>query len=343
MKVAQSIESPVSIFICISSPSRKAIASQLQLDGKDVIAHVHNKLNESGLTCTVIDMSFAEQISLRLTREEVASSGSVLLTSHCPGWSLYAEKTQDDSVVNKLSKIRSPDQIAGILVKSSIPGFSRRLSKNPWMSRFARPLNPIYFVCVSPCFDKKLEILRPTYKFGDSQQIVDLVLTTTELLNHLSTITSVTSSNRVVFDLSALLGLRVAVNAAEGGGYADSVAGAEANWVTQRNRDLCFSEKAGRAFGFRNIQNILRRLKSAAGEVSRKEIIEVMACPGACTLGGGQPPPNVHSDKSASVHAYSDQSDWWLREIQGIHRADAKSIFSAEWKSLAAGSSSFKW
>ena len=42
------------------------------------------------------------------------------------------------------------------------------------------------------------------------------------------------------------------------------------------------------AYGFRNIQNIVRRVKSGKCPY---QLIEVMACPGGCANGGGQPRP----------------------------------------------------
>ena len=43
-----------------------------------------------------------------------------------------------------------------------------------------------------------------------------------------------------------------------------------------------------RAYGFRNIQNVVRRLKAG---ISPYHYIELMACPGGCANGGGQPRP----------------------------------------------------
>ncbi len=41
-----------------------------------------------------------------------------------------------------------------------------------------------------------------------------------------------------------------------------------------------------RSYGFRNIQNITRQLKSPKG--SAYDFVEVMACPSGCVNGGGQ-------------------------------------------------------
>ena len=44
-----------------------------------------------------------------------------------------------------------------------------------------------------------------------------------------------------------------------------------------------------RAYGFRNIQNVMRRLKSGK---SPYHFVELMACPAGCANGGGQPRPD---------------------------------------------------
>jgi iron only hydrogenase large subunit-like protein len=43
------------------------------------------------------------------------------------------------------------------------------------------------------------------------------------------------------------------------------------------------------AYGFRNIQTLLRKVKPG---LSPYDYVEVMACPSGCINGGGQLPPN---------------------------------------------------
>ena len=80
-------------------------------------------------------------------------------------------------------------------------------------------------------------------------------------------------------------------------------------WVVGRNADLqeLSLEHGGttvlrfcRAYGFRNIQNIVRRVKSAKCPY---HFVELMACPGGCANGGGQPrPPSLEApSRTAAV------------------------------------------
>ena len=56
------------------------------------------------------------------------------------------------------------------------------------------------------------------------------------------------------------------------------------------------------AFGFRNIQNVVRRVKTGKCPY---DFVELMACPGGCANGGGQPrpPPLEASERVGRVEA----------------------------------------
>lgn len=64
-----------------------------------------------------------------------------ILCSECPGWVCYSEKTLGNDAIPFMSVVKSPQQLAGRLVKGQNPD--------------AR------FVTIEPCFDKKLEAVRP--------------------------------------------------------------------------------------------------------------------------------------------------------------------------------------
>ena len=364
-----------SVVLSISSPSRKAIAAALGIDGTEVIEHVQKSMNLMGVGCQIIDMSFAESISLNLTLEESEGSDELILTSHCPGWSLYAEKTQESDICNKLSKIRSADQIAGVLLKTVLPRVEGRIGRAPLQ---------ISHVTVSPCFDKKLEVLRDNYKIPCdfwgriNTPGVDLVLTTTELLQLISEKSQKLQNSLLkIFPFkfaAGILSLRLSVGPdSKSGGYAETARDSEKTWKFQRNEDLGSSEaKDGRslhvAYGFRNIQNIVRRFH----DLRRAKIVEVMACPGGCSKGGGQPRLDLEKKEdenpnqsissflwsllrpslpvtanSAATHMSPQKSEsishFILNEVRSYFGSPPHSVFSAQWRSLAAGKTSLKW
>jgi len=64
--------------------------------------------------------------------------------------------------------------------------------------------------------------------------------------------------------------------------------------------------RVAQCFGFRNIQNLVRKIKKDACEYA---YVEVMACPSGCVNGGGQLRPPNDDDKSH-----------WVERVDGIYR-----------------------
>lgn len=92
-----------------------------------------------------------------------------MLSSSCPGWVCYAEKTHGTFILPYISTTRSPQQIMGVLVKQYL---TNRLNISP---------ERIYHVTVMPCYDKKLEASREDF-FNDaiSSRDVDCVITSSK-------------------------------------------------------------------------------------------------------------------------------------------------------------------
>jgi iron only hydrogenase large subunit-like protein len=263
-----------------------------------------------------------------------------ILTSACPGWICYAEKTHP-YVLPHLSRLKSPQALTGTLIKSVLS------------ERYGIPPSQIWHLAIMPCFDKKLEASRSELTSAawlpshDSTQEkirdTDCVITARELL-HLAAArglnfaslpkTPLSSSDLIPFPdpkLDAFLfppsrrKNQTAVAGSSGGylyhilqTYQAQNPGSSISVARGRNADVVEYSvvqgsniiiKAARFYGFRNIQNLVRRLKPAKASrlpggktgVSRKPggaaagegvkdyaYVEVMACPGGCTNGGGQ-------------------------------------------------------
>ncbi len=83
-----------------------------------------------------------------------------LLTSECPGWICYAEKTQGEYIIPYISRVKSPQQILASFIKKD------------------SNVN-IYHISIQPCFDKKLEASRQDfYNEKKEQYDVDCVIST---------------------------------------------------------------------------------------------------------------------------------------------------------------------
>jgi len=273
----------------------------------------------------VFDTLLARDISLYACGVEFCQHQSEtnacapLMTGSCPGWVCYVEKTQE-SIIPHLSRVKSPQQIMGTLVKHFI-----------FASQGVVP-GQIFHVTVMPCYDKKLEASRSDFFDENSQaREVDCVITTGELgrmmeerlggMDNFMKLPSAAVGTVLDPKLSLLSesGLELLSHSGEGaGGYMEFVlrfaaktmfnieidknlAVADASRyelliATQRNsdyRDFILKRRDdgqvllrfAQVYGFRNVQTLVRKLRG--GRV-RYDYVEVMACPGACLNGGGQ-------------------------------------------------------
>ncbi|ELW67769.1 Cytosolic Fe-S cluster assembly factor NARFL [Tupaia chinensis] len=286
---------------CVTSAETVLIAQQSHEELRKVL-----RANEVGAHF-VFDTAFSRNFSLlesqrefvRRFREQAGSPQALpLLASACPGWICYAEKTHGPLLTPHLSTARSPQQVMGSLVKDF---FAQQQGLAP---------DKVYHVTVMPCYDKKLEASRPDF-FNHEYQTrdVDCVLTTGEVYKLLE------EQGVSLPDLepAPLDSLPSSVSAEEptshrgggSGGYLEHVFrhaarelfGIHVDELTYRplrNKDFqeVTLEREGQvllhfaaAYGFRNIQNLVQKLRRGRCPY---HYVEVMACPAGCLNGGGQ-------------------------------------------------------
>nr|XP_004652190.1 cytosolic iron-sulfur assembly component 3 isoform X1 [Jaculus jaculus] len=296
------------VVVSVSPQSRASLAARFQLDPTDTARKLTSFFKKIGVHF-VFDITFSRNFSLlenqqefvrRFRSQEEANSRETLpmLTSACPGWICYAEKTHGSFILPYVSTARSPQQVMGALVKDF---FAQQQHLTP---------DKVYHVTVMPCYDKKLEASRPDF-FNQEYQTrdVDCVLTTGEVFRLLEE-EGVSLSE---LEPAPLDGLSSSVSAEEptshqgggSGGYLDHVFrhaaqelfGIHVDEVTYRplrNKDFqeVTLEREGQvllrfavAYGFRNIQNLVQKLKRGRCPY---HYVEVMACPSGCLNGGGQ-------------------------------------------------------
>ena len=95
-----------------------------------------------------------------------------ILTSECPGWVCYTEKQIGEDFFPFMSKVKSPQQLLGKLVKlQAITSLSQR-----GIPITEDSLSKIKMVTIMPCYDKKLEATRPKLRIPSSQPGYELVL-----------------------------------------------------------------------------------------------------------------------------------------------------------------------
>ena len=226
-----------------------------------------------------------------------------MLASACPGWICYAEKTHGNFVLPYISTTKSPQAILGTLIKRFYSGTSSDLD----MSR-------VYHCAVMPCYDKKLEASRDDFVVpGSTVAETDCVLATTELHEWIQSLyLNLADIEPLPFDHPFTNQVSEADHRSFGlsggaGGYLEYVARTAARDIlgvelpraplslTQgRNADVKYYTievdgrsplRFARAYGFRNIQGMMRKLKLRKCEY---DFIEIMACPSGCLNGGGQ-------------------------------------------------------
>ncbi|KAK9826721.1 hypothetical protein WJX81_001163 [Elliptochloris bilobata] len=226
-----------------------------------------------------------------------------MLASACPGWVCYAEKTHGEYALPYISTAKSPQAVMGTVVKRHL---AARLGHAP---------ADIHHVAIMPCYDKKLEASRGDFNLpGTAVPEVDVVLTTGEVQRLLEErgVSLAALPEVQLDDLASGAPERGRVYGYPGGagGYLEYVFRTAARELfgasvpsmplplrQLRNADFreVVLEVDGRpalrfaaAYGFRNIQTLVRKIKRRACEY---DYVEVMACPSACLNGGGQLPP----------------------------------------------------
>nr|XP_045238689.1 cytosolic iron-sulfur assembly component 3 isoform X2 [Macaca fascicularis] len=248
------------VVVSVSPQSRASLAARFQLNPTDTARKLTSFFKKIGVHF-VFDTAFSRHFSLLESQREFVRrfrgqadcrQALPLLASACPGWICYAEKTHGSFILPHISTARSPQQVMGSLVKDF---FAQQQRLTP---------DKIYHVTVMPCYDKKLEASRPDF-FNQEHQTrdVDCVLTTGEVFRLLE------EEDVSLPDL-------------------------EPAPLDSLNKDFqeVTLEKEGQvllhfamAYGFRNIQNLVQRLKRGRCPY---HYVEVMACPSGCLNGGGQ-------------------------------------------------------
>lgn len=214
-------------------------------------------------------------------------------TSCCPAWVKYAEHNEPE-YLNNLSSCRSPQQMFGSMVKRY------------WAKELGKEAKDIFVISIMPCTAKKFERTRPEFS-TDGVPDVDLVLTTQELAQMIRESGLVFDNIETeAFDTPFGFGTGAGVIFGASGGVAEASLRAAYEALTgeeleQVNFEAVRGFKGLKEFsvmikgneirvavvqGLANAKNLLTKIKS--GE-AKYDLIEVMACPGGCIGGAGQP------------------------------------------------------
>ncbi|MCR4645277.1 MAG: [FeFe] hydrogenase, group A [Oscillospiraceae bacterium] len=227
-----------------------------------------------------------------------------LITSCSPGWVKYCEHYFPDMTEN-LSSCKSPHQMQGAVIKTY------------WAEKNGIDPKDIVVVSIMPCTAKKFEITRPD-ECGAGVPDVDYVLTTRELARMIRR-AGLKFASLPDEDFDNPLGLSSGAGDIFGatGGVMEAALRTAYCWLSGNNEEVVeFHEVRGTdgikrstvningteikvavASGLANARTLLKRVQSGEEKV---DFIEIMACPGGCVNGGGQP------QQPASVRNFLD-------------------------------------
>ena len=217
-----------------------------------------------------------------------------LFTSCCPGWVRFM-KSQYPDMTDQLSTAKSPQHMFGAVAKSY---YAELLGVDP---------EKIFCVSVMPCLAKKHECALPNMNDAGAGQDVDVVLTTREVDRMIRAEHIIPQElEEEEFDTPLGVGTGAAVIFGATGGVMEAALRSAYYLVTGENPqpdafrevrgmdgwkeasfDLAGTElKVAVASGLGNTRKLMEALRK--GEVSY-HFVEIMACPGGCVGGGGQP------------------------------------------------------
>ncbi|RDI91994.1 hydrogenase [Thermosipho africanus Ob7] len=243
-----------------------------------------------------------------------------MFTSCCPGWINLLEKEYPE-FINNASSAKSPQQMMSPIVKTY---FAKKIGVDP---------EDIIMVSIMPCTAKKDEITRPQQKIkledGREIKTTDYVITTRELakLIKMKQINFIGLDDE---DFDNPLGTSTGAGAIFGvtGGVMEAALRTAYELITNKKLPkLEFNAvrgldgireteidiegkklKVAIAHGTANVKKLLDDIRDG---VRYYDFIEIMACPGGCIGGGGQPKsldPDILKKRASAIYSIDELS-----------------------------------
>jgi NADP-reducing hydrogenase subunit HndD len=298
--VKEALDDPKKYTVVQVAPAvRAALGECFEFNiGVDVEGRIADALRELGFD-KVFDTKFGADLTIMEEANElierINDDGVLpLITSCCPGWIKYAEHFYPDMLEN-ISSCKSPHQMQGAIVKSYIAE-KEGIAKED-----------IVTVSVMPCTAKKFERLRDD-EAGAGVPDVDIVITTNELAKLINDreVRFEATHHNAKYDEPLGEGTGAAVIFGATGGVmeaalrtaADTLAGKPVDAIEYRAVRGMKGIKAASveingmninvavASGLANVNQLLTSIKNGEADY---QFVEIMACPGGCVNGGGQP------------------------------------------------------
>ncbi|KAJ1678253.1 Cytosolic Fe-S cluster assembly factor nar1, partial [Spiromyces aspiralis] len=300
----------------------------------------------------ILDSALGTDLSLLASAQEFVdrynngncnegATPSPLLASWCPGWVCYAEKTHPE-VIPHLSRVKSPQQMMGSVVKDYL---ARSLGKSPdtiyhttVMPCYDKKLeasrddffSDIYRTRDVDCVITTGEMERLLKSYGRSiadfekeeegSISLDRTFKATPNAYSLSRGAGTSAGGYLEYILSfaarALFNISITPDQVAVPGGSPLVKHVNVrNRVDCREVTLCNPNtgepllRFAAFYGFRHLQNLVRKFKTGRCDY---HYVEIAACPGACSNGGGQ----LRSE-NANPKALKD----WAAHVEHLYRS----------------------
>lgn len=246
----------------------------------------------------VFDTDFAADLTIMEETTELIArvkSGKNLpiLTSCCPGWVKFLEH-QFPKLIYMPSTAKSPQQMMGAVLKSY---YAEKIGIKP---------EDLIVVSVMPCLSKKYEAKREEFSHNGVPD-VDIVISTRELADMIREAGIVFKDlEEQEYDSPLGESTGAAVIFGASGGVLEAALRTAADWIAGKDLDSIeftavrgldgikeaevevggLKLKAAVCSGLGNARRLLEKIERGEADY---QAIEIMACPGGCLNGGGQP------------------------------------------------------
>ncbi len=258
--------------------------------------------------------------------ERVKNKGTLpMITSCSPGWVRFAEKNYPD-LLDHLSTCKSPHQMFGAIIKSYL---AQKEGIAP---------HKICTVSVMPCIAKKYEASREEMEV-DGNRDVDYVITTRELSRMIRQ-ANISFRELEDSDFDDPMGEATGAGAIFGttGGVMEAALRTAADTLEGKNLEkLEYTQVRGEkgikraelslggmpikvvvASGLSNARKIMEEIKNGTADY---QFVEIMACPGGCVMGGGQPIKSSKIRSAVDVRKLRADSLYSIDEASTIRKS----------------------
>ena len=325
------LRDPETYVVVQTAPAvRVALGEEFGMEiGTNVTGKMVSALKQLGFdkvfdTNTGADITIMEEASEFI--ERVQNGGTLpMITSCSPGWVKYIEMNYPE-LLPHLSTCKSPHQMFGALIKSY---FAEKEGIDP---------SKIYVVSVMPCVAKKFERQREEMKVKGLDD-VDNVITTRELARMIKQAgIEFTDLEDSQFDnpMGEATGA-AAIFGTTGGVMEAALRTAQDILTCQDLPKIEFEAVRGgdgrkeaviniagndikvvAASGLANAQKIMEEIKEGKADY---QFVEIMACPGGCIMGGGQPIKNSKIRREVDVRKLRAEALYTIDEKSTIRKS----------------------